>query len=275
MALTAAPAVYRWTVIRRFLARGWAAAVLQLLLAFGLFLLYRQGRLLAGDDVQRALGNGASLWRFERWLHLPSEETLQDLVLGDHAIVRGANWYYVGAHFPVTILFLVLVYARARRHYGRVRNAMALATALGLGIHILYPLAPPRLVGSIGMVDTGSVFGPSPYRGAVQTAANQFAAMPSLHVGWAVLVGIVTWRLAPHALRWIGWLHASLTTLVVVVTANHYWIDAAVGTMIVLLALRLTRSRRPILVDTDDRAAAAFASAATEDLLLPAEAPRR
>jgi hypothetical protein len=244
MAVTTAPAVPQPNAVRRFLARGPAAAATQLLLVLGLFVLYRQGRLLAGDEVQRALHNGSNLWNLERTLHLPSEETLQDLVIGDRAIVRGANWYYVGAHFPVTIAFLVLLYARARRQYGRVRNALALATGLGLAIHIFYPLAPPRLIDGIGMVDTGSVIGPSPYQGAVQSAANQFAAMPSLHVGWAVMVAIVTWRLAPRPLRAIGWVHAALTTIVVVVTANHYWIDIFVGTALVLVALRITRPRR-------------------------------
>lgn len=275
MALTAAPAVHRWTSVRRFFARGWAAAAVQVLVVLGLFLLYRAGRLLAGDDVQRALSNGSSLWRFERTIHLPSEETFQDLFLGDRTIVHGANWYYVGAHFPVTILFLALVFARARPHYARVRNAMALATTFGLAIHILYPLAPPRLLGNIDMVDTGSVFGPSPYKGAVQTAANQFAAMPSLHVGWAVLVGIVTWRLAPHALRWVGWLHAALTTVVVVITANHYWIDAVVGTAVVLVALRLTRPRTVRLLPDDDGLPDAIARATTGEPSLFAPAERR
>jgi hypothetical protein len=128
-----------------------------------------------------------------------------------------------------------------RRQYTRVRNALIVATALGLAIHIVYPLAPPRLVSGIDMVDTGSVFGPSPYQGAVRGAANQFAAMPSLHVGWAVLVGIVLWQIAPRAWRWLGVLHATATSLVVVITANHYWIDGLVGTCIVLVALRLTR----------------------------------
>lgn len=244
MAVTAAPAAHQLKTVRRFLSRGWAAAGLQLLLVVALFLLYRAGRLLAGDEVSRALHNGSELWNLERTLRLPSEETLQRLVLDQQALVRGANWYYVGAHFPVTVAFLVLLYTQARHHYGRMRNTMALATALGLAIHIVYPLAPPRLVDRIGMVDTGSVFGPSPYRGAVQAAANQFAAMPSLHVGWAVIVGFGVWWAAPRSIRWLGWLHALVTTLVVVVTANHYWIDVLVGTVLVLVALRVTRPRR-------------------------------
>jgi hypothetical protein len=77
----------------------------------------------------------------------------------------------------------------------------------------------------------------------VRGAANQFAAMPSLHVGWAVLVAIVLWQVLPKLWRWAGVVHAGLTSVVVVVTANHYWIDGLVGTAIVLVALRLTRPR--------------------------------
>jgi hypothetical protein len=243
MAATTSPMPSRHPLLRKA-AAALPGLFVQVGLVAVLFLLYRLGRTLAGDDVSRALQNGTQLWHFERNLNIPSEETLQKLVLSDDQLVRAANWYYVGAHFPVTIAFLLGLFVFARRHYARARNAMAAATALGLGIHIFYPLAPPRLVSGIGMVDTGHVFGPSPYQGAVRGAANQFAAMPSLHVGWAVLVAIVLWQVLPRLWRWIGVLHAVLTTMVVVVTANHYWIDGVVGTVIVLMALRLTRPRR-------------------------------
>ena len=241
MAATSAPRQGNHPKVRQFLARDLPSAATQLALIAVLFLLYREGRVLAGDRVSTALRNGTNLWDLERTLRLPSEESLQRLVLDKHALVRAANWYYVGAHFPVTVAFLCGLFVWHRRQYTRVRNALAVTTALGLAIHIVYPLAPPRLVTGIDMVDTASVFGPSPYRGAVQGAANQFAAMPSLHVGWAVLIGIVLWRVAPNAWRWIGALHAAATSIVVVITANHYWIDGVVGTCIVLVALRLTR----------------------------------
>ena len=220
MAATSAPRQGNHPKVRQFLARDLPSAATQLALIAVLFLLYREGRVLAGDHVSTALRNGTNLWDLERTLHLPSEESLQRLVLDKHELVRAANWYYVGAHFPVTVAFLCGLFVWHRRQY---------------------PLAPPRLVTGIDMVDTASFFGPSPYRGVVHGAANQFAAMPSLHVGWAVLIGIVLWRVAPNAWRWIGALHAAATSIVVVITANHYWIDGVVGTCIVLVALRLTR----------------------------------
>lgn len=241
MVATSAPQSGHHAKLHRFLARDLPSAATQLALVAFLFLLYREGRQLSGDHVSTAVRNGSNLWHLERTLHLPSEESLQRLVLNKRELVRAANWYYVGAHFPVTIGFLCGLFVWRRRQYTRVRNALIVATSLGLAIHIVYPLAPPRLVSGIDMVDTGSVFGPSPYQGAIRGAANQFAAMPSLHVGWAVLVGIVLWRIAPRAWRWLGVLHAAATSLVVVITANHYWIDGVVGTGIVLVAMRLTR----------------------------------
>ncbi len=243
MAATSSPISPRRPILHRAMG-GVPSLLWQVGLVAALFLLYRFGRTLASDDVTRALRNGNDLWHLERALNLPSEESLQRLVLSRRQLVSAANWYYVGAHFPVTIAFLLGLFIFRRGTYARARNAMAVATGLGLGIHILYPLAPPRLVTGIGMVDTGTVFGPSPYNSAVRGAANQFAAMPSLHVGWAVLVAIVAWQVLPGWWRGLGVMHASVTAVVVVVTANHYWIDGVVGTMIVLVALRLTRPRR-------------------------------
>ena len=94
------------------------------------------------------------------------------------------------------------------------------------------PLAPPRMLPSLGFVDTMTVFGPSAYSGDAATVSNQFAAMPSLHVGWALLIAVVVIRTANSRWRWATIAHPVLTTLVVVVTANHYWIDAVVSALL-------------------------------------------
>lgn len=244
MAATSESRLRQQSGLNRFLVSTLPSFAGQIALVGLLFVLYRFGRELAGDHVAQAVNNGSSLWDLERTLHLPSEASFQQLFLDRREVVSAANWYYVGAHFPVPILFLFSLYVWRRPVYQRTRNAMAAATALGLAIHIVYPLAPPRLVSNIGMVDTGNLFGPSPYRGAVKGAANQFAAMPSLHVGWAVLVGIIAWQIGPRWLRWAGVGHAIMTSIVVVVTANHYWIDGFVGASIVLIALWATKPRR-------------------------------
>jgi hypothetical protein len=215
------------------------SAVRQILLIAVLYIAYRFGRMVSSGDVAEAYRNAHSVWHFERSLGLPSEDSLQRLLMQHTTVLRAANWYYVGFHFPVTVIFLAWLWLRHRAEYARARTALMLLTAAGLVVHALYPLAPPRMISSIGMVDTGLRFGPSPYAGAVGSAANQFAAMPSLHVGWAVLVAIWTIRKAP---RWVGALavaHAGITTFVVVITANHYWIDGVAGIVLVLVAVGL------------------------------------
>ena len=103
------------------------------------------------------------------------------------------------------------------------------------------PLAPPRMLSSLGFLDTMAVFGPSAYGDSTTaTVANQFAAMPSLHVGWALLIAVVVVRTARTPWRWVAVLHPTITVLVVVATANHYWVDAIAAALLLLLALAVT-----------------------------------
>jgi hypothetical protein len=213
------------------------AALTQVALIAALYVAYRFGRMLSSGDVTEAYRNANSVWHLERALRLPSEDSLQRLLVHHTAVMRAANWYYVGFHFPVTVGFLAWLWLRHRSEYVRARTALMFVTAAGLIVHAAYPLAPPRMISSIGMVDTGLRFGPSPYAGAVGAAANQFAAMPSLHVGWAVLVAIWTLRKGPRWAGVLGIAHATVTTFVVVVTANHYWIDGIAGIVLVFVAV--------------------------------------
>ena len=120
-------------------------------------------------------------------------------------------------------------------------------TAAALALHVLLPLAPPRLLPLAGMVDTGHAVGPSVY-GTPGTDAltNQYAAMPSLHVGWAAAVAIVLITATRSRWRWLWSLHPLLTLAVVLITANHYWLDAAVALallgMILLVPVLLPRA---------------------------------
>ena len=93
-------------------------------------------------------------------------------------------------HFPSMIVFLVWVMVRKIEWMPQVRASLCLATFSGLIIHLLFPLMPPRLMVSYGFIDTAKVFGPDPYSLGIAKAANEFAAMPSLHVGWALLIAL-------------------------------------------------------------------------------------
>lgn len=202
-----------------------------------LFAFYKWGRTLMEHGPGQAMSNARWLWGFERaWL--PSEVDVQQWALGwDHTAFL-ANVYYVSVHFPGTALLLVWLYVRHRAAYGRVRNELVALTAAGLLVHTVFPLAPPRLAG-IGAVDTMLTVGPSAYPAAADGIANQYAAMPSLHIGWAILVAVAVLRVSRSRWRWVVALHAPVTVLVVVVTANHYWTDGIVAALLLAGAMAL------------------------------------
>jgi hypothetical protein len=218
-------------------------AGLELTLVFALFQLYRLGRLLTQGHELTARDHAVDVHRLEGLLHLPSEAWLQS-VAGTPTVLHLANIYYVSVHFPVMIAFLVWGYLfRPRREYVWARNLVIAMTASALVIHIAFPLAPPRMFGQWGFVDSMTVYGPNPYQGASGAVANQFAAMPSLHVGWALLIAYVVARTGPRWLAMVASTHAVVTVFVVVVTANHWWLDGIVAAALLLLAARVVPLR--------------------------------
>ncbi|MEU3478044.1 phosphatase PAP2 family protein [Streptomyces sp. NPDC033754] len=216
----------------------------EFVLVTALFLVYKFGRLVANGHEARAFRNADLVWDAERALHLPGEGTIQQLLMHGEPLIQAANTYYAAVHFPATIAFLCWLYWRRPAHYVWSRRVLALVTAAALALHLLMPLAPPRMLAATGLVDTARVYGPSVY-GATPEAdsmANQFAAMPSLHFGWALMVAIGL--IAATRSRWrVLWLlHPLLTLLVIVGTANHYWFDALAAAAILGLALLAVRA---------------------------------
>ncbi len=232
--------------------RGRAIAVLrssvfvlsQVVLLASLYVLYDLGRHYAVGRESEALHHARRIWSLERLFDLPNESSMQAVALRSTHLLEFANRFYVTVHFPAAIAFLLWVLIMHRPAWSRVRTVIVMSTGVALLIHIAYPLAPPRflprMVPDIDLVDTGAVFGPSPY-GPHDTVANQYAAMPSLHIGWAILEawGVIT--ILRTRARWLAIIHPVITTLVVVVTANHYWIDGIIGGALVVTAVQLTR----------------------------------
>lgn len=217
------------------------AAVREAILMLALFQLYRFARLLTADETGAAFANAASVLRVQRALRLPDEIAVQQWALGLDGLAQAANGYYLALHFPVVIGLLVWLFARHRWAYLWVRDVLMLTTFASLVIHLAVPLAPPRMLP--GFVDTGVVHGMSAYAGPVGDSANQIAAMPSLHVAWAAVVAVALVSVLRTRVRWGAVLHPVLTTAVVVVTANHYWLDAVVAVALVLVALLLAGPR--------------------------------
>lgn len=214
-------------------------AVAETTLVLALFGLYNLGRLVAKGRLDTADGHARSLLDLEAALRLPSEAALQAWALGVPHLVGLADRYYL-LHFPVTVGVLVWLWVRDRPGYLWARRALVIATGVATLVHLWLPMTPPRLLAGLGMVDTGLVGGDSAYAGSpVSALANEYAAMPSLHVGWAVLLAVVLVRVGRTRWRWLWVLHPLTTLLVVVVTANHYWLDAAAGMLLAVGALAL------------------------------------
>ncbi|MFE7356551.1 phosphatase PAP2 family protein [Streptomyces sp. NPDC057543] len=220
--------------------------VRELLLVVGLFVIYKLGRQAATGHVEEAYRNAGNVWDFERSVHLPGEDAVQSLLLHNETLIRLANTYYATVHFPATLLFLVWLYWRRPRHYVWSRRVLAALTGAALVLHLLFPLAPPRLLTAAGLVDTGQVYGPTVYgaRPATDSMANQFAAMPSLHFGWAVMVAVGLIVATRTRWRWLWLLHPLVTLLVIVGTANHYWLDSIVVSALLALAFAALPLRR-------------------------------
>lgn len=196
-----------------------------------LFIAYSTVRSSTADEFTRAMVNATDLLRIQDTIGLPSELSFQQAVIRQTAFLRAANIYYIAVHFPLTAGFMIWVWRHHRWQFTRVRNTLIAVTGMGLVMHVAYPLAPPRMVE--GFVDTAAWLGPNPYDLAVSTAANQIAAMPSLHVGWALLVAISTIWILNTRWRWLALAHPTITAAVVVLTANHYWSDAIVAAVLV------------------------------------------
>jgi hypothetical protein len=211
-----------------------------------LLAIYKFGRLLRPGDVTVAYHNATQVWNFERWAHLPNELAEQRALLSGKHLTEFANTYYALVHWPATIAFLIWMYLRRPTLYPNVRRAMIAMTGVGLVVHLAFPLAPPRMLGSLGFIDTAARYGPNIYGSDPEhgTYINQYAAMPSLHVGWAMLVAAGLIAATASKWRWLWLLHPTLTAMAVTGTANHYWLDSIVA-CVLLVVVCLVPLRAP------------------------------
>ncbi|WP_329603023.1 phosphatase PAP2 family protein, partial [Actinomadura soli] len=226
--------------------------VRELVLIVVLFGLYKLGRLFSSDRVTDAFANARGVWDLERTLYLPDEAALQQGILHSETLIHLTNGYYAVVHFPATVLFLLWIYLRRPAHYRWIRRVLVGLTAAALALHLLVPLAPPRMLPATGLIDTAARFGPAVY-GAPESdmIANQYAAMPSLHIGWAAVIALGLVVSSGTRWRWLWLLHPVTTIAVVVATANHYWLDGIV--VLALLSVTVLLLRPP--ASTPDAAA--------------------
>ena len=196
--------------------------------------------------IGTALDNADRVIALERALHVAWEEALQNAILDTSWLVTAANWVYIYGHWPVVAGALGWLFVTHRDEYFTLRNAMFVSGAIGIVIFALFPTAPPRLA-EMGLVDTVTERSSS-YR-ALQPPGllNKYAAMPSLHFGWNLLVGIMVWRVvANRVVRMAAVALPAAMAFAVVVTANHFVLDVAVGGMVALTGLWLAQYVDPV-----------------------------
>ncbi|MEC4016224.1 bifunctional glycosyltransferase 87/phosphatase PAP2 family protein [Streptomyces sp. H27-D2] len=210
--------------------------LLELLLIRVGYSAYSAVRLPAGGARDAAEQHGWQIVHLERWLHIDVEHWFNHLVVRMPSVQSFMGFAYSTFHFLFPLALLAWMYIRRPAMYRWARTALGFATLLALIGFWFYPLAPPRLMPGLGFIDTvhGTQDLASPEFGALTEVSNQYAAMPSLHVGWSMWCAVVFALLVPWMwLRVAGFLYPLMTTLVIVGTANHYVLDAVGGAVVV------------------------------------------
>jgi len=197
-----------------------------------LYGLWQEGLILFTDHVRAAVAHGMWVWRVERSLRLPNEASLQREAFHWTGLVRALDDYYAIVHVPAAIVCLLWLFWRHRDRYRPARNAFTWFTIAALALQAV-PVAPPRLLPATGVIDAARLLGQSVYAPSGLHDYTQLTAMPSVHVGWSVLIAMVVVAASTSPWRWLILAHPVITIAAVVVTGNHFWLDGIVAAAMV------------------------------------------
>ena len=233
------------------LPKGWNDLGRQVLILVGVDLAYTAVRGIADGEKSVAIANGHQVIHFEQSMGTLFEPQVQSFFLPTRWIIDLADQLYLNAQFSIALGFLVWLYLFRNESYNFVRNMFVIAMGLALVGYMLYPTAPPRMFPEYGFVDTLNTFSGIKHDSALaRSFINPYAAIPSMHCAFAVMIGatgaLVCRRWWSRAF-WAAW--PLLIAWVVIVTGNHYWIDAVLGWGVALtsavVAHRLFARARP------------------------------
>ena len=226
-----------WRLSGRWLPNGWLDAIRQLLLFAGAYYLYRIVRGIVDGQAGLAFENARNLVDAERTLGLFFEPGLQAWAEGTHWIVTVSSWMYVNSHFVVTTTFLIWLYICRNEAFYFVRNMFLVAMGLALVGYMAYPTAPPRFLPEWGFSDSVASFVGENAEQSANVLYNPFAAVPSMHVAFALMIAVPAIMLVKRRVAKLLWaIYPLVVTFVVVVTANHFWLDAALGALVAALS---------------------------------------
>ena len=214
--------------------RQLGAAVREIGIVLGLFGLWMFVGHLVGHHPAGGYARGSDIWQAEQDLHIANEATLQRPLLGHRWLLDAVNYYYAYAHWLSVDVVLAWLWLRHRDRYVVTRAVLVAFTGACLCLHLI-STAPPRLLAQTHLVDTAVRLGQSVY-GDTPGLSDHLSAMPSIHVGWAVLFAVAAWGTRSKIAKVLLTAHVLLTSYVVVVTGNHFWLDGVAAVAIVAVA---------------------------------------
>ena len=242
MATTGTRTATRWWSVYR--VPRWLREVVLVGAVYGA---YELSRGLRNGATQIATRNGHDILHWEQSLDLAPEKLFTHALISVTPLAVAAAYFYSTMHYVITPLVLVWMYRSHAAHYRTARTALAFSTILGLVVFYIVPTAPPRLLAGAGIPDAlfdvrnwGWWGGEGSVPRGLGGLTNQFAAMPSLHVGWALWCGFLLARYASRTwVRALGVLYPLVTTFVVLATGNHYLLDAVAGAAVMVVGAGL------------------------------------
>ncbi|MGH2969780.1 MAG: phosphatase PAP2 family protein [Solirubrobacteraceae bacterium] len=214
---------------RRVLPRGWTDLLRQLVLFCGAYWLYRLVRGQVDGRAAAAFENARNIVDLEQAIGLFFEPAVHAWATREGWLIDFASWMYVNSHFTITTLALAFLYLRRNERFYFIRNMFLVAMGIALVGYMAFPTAPPRFMPELGFRDSVAEFtGVDPQ--SSNLLFNPFAAVPSMHVAFALMLGIPMASMSRR--RWaraLWWSYPALVSFVVVATANHWWFDAFLG----------------------------------------------
>jgi membrane-associated phospholipid phosphatase len=203
---------------------------------------YDRIREFAATRADLAIANGHRLLSAESWMHIDIEPAMNRTLSQHHGWELLASWYYQLGFLSVTLVVLLWIYVCRPNAYRPARNSLVGINALALLVFWMVPVAPPRLIPGAGFVDSTVVTDVADK--ATTVSPDLYAAMPSLHVAWAVWVALQVLLVpSPRWGRWLAVSHAVLTCLAVMATANHYLLDVVAGALLAVTVVLWSRQR--------------------------------
>ena len=222
----------------RLLPNGWVDLLRQIALFCGAYWLYRVARGLVDGRAAEAFENARAVIAVERDLGLFFEPGVHAWASAHALVIDASSWMYLNSHFAITTVALAWMYLRRNERFYFVRNMFMVAMGIALIGYVALPTAPPRFMPEYGFTDSVAAFtGVQADSGSADLLFNPYAAIPSMHVAFALMLGVSMARIVRRGWARALWLaYAPVVTFVVVATANHWWLDAFLGGAVALAA---------------------------------------